>query len=495
MPADDNDQTQNGEQNRRQKWKGIIGEKLGEKLGGSLFVNKAYTRLLSAQTVTSLGDWLGLIAITVLAGQIGAGSSETSIGFVLSARLIPGFFLSQLAGVVADKMDRRKLMMVCDMARALLLLSLPFADRIWHIVLISFLIEIFTLLWIPAKEALVPNLVPKESMSTVNSLSLIATYGTFPLASVFIFILVPLGKILGGVDALTFLQITDNSIAFYVDSLTFSASALLLYSMAKHINLASPAKIKSRLTGNIIWHYIVSAVKDSRDGLKYIAVTPVVRGVNLGLATALLGGGMLIPLGAIFADDVLNAGTMGFVSMQIALGSGVAVGVVILYFFNRHTKKITDEHVFVWSSWGAGVSLIVAVSSSSLLATLIFIGFLGIFAGTLYVAGFTLMHSRVSDDIRGRAFSSLYALMRFCVLISLAIGPFLATLIGRITIAIVGQDIGSYDLPRVRVTLWLAGLVILLAGGIASSGFKFKNGENGDIDENGENGENEKEKE
>ena len=446
-----------------------------------IFGNRAYARLFGAQTVTSIGDWLGLIAISILATEIGASSPEASIGFVLAARLLPGLFFSQLAGVFADKMDRRKLMMVCDLSRAGLLLLLPFVNAVWHLIVISLFLELFTLLWIPAKEAMVPNIVPKNRLATVNSFSLLATYGTFPLASLILLLVAPISKVLDDIGFLNFLRITDTSIAFYIDSLTFVGSALLVYSMTKYIKKKEPKKATSKISKNLVKHYVVDAIKEIGEGIKYIAVTPVVRGVNLGLGTALLGGGMLIPLGTIFATDVLGAGTTGYAAMQAALGSGAAVGVITLIFLRRLYKKVTDEHIFVWASLGAGFSLIIAVTFNILWGSLVFIGLLGVFAGSLYVAGFTIIHARVANDIRGRVFSSLYTLMRMCVLFSLVIGPFLATLIGRITRGIVGNTINLgefvYQLPGVRITLWLAGIVIIFAGGVASKGFKFPNGD------------------
>jgi dTMP kinase len=96
---------------------------------------------------------------------------------------------------------------------------------------------------------------------------------------------------------------------------------------------------------------------------------------------------------------------------------------------------------------------------------------LGICGGAVYVVGFTLLHENVEDELRGRIFSALYTIVRLCLLIAFALGPFLAELLDRIsnrlftnrTITILGRDL---FVPGERLTLWLAGVIILAAGTI-----------------------------
>ncbi len=96
---------------------------------------------------------------------------------------------------------------------------------------------------------------------------------------------------------------------------------------------------------------------------------------------------------------------------------------------------------------------------------------LGVCAGSVYVLGFTLLHESVEDELRGRIFSALYTLVRFCVLVAFAVGPLLSDLLDRLSrryfdrmISVAGLDVA---IPGVRLTLWLAGLIILGAGVLA----------------------------
>jgi dTMP kinase len=168
---------------------------------------------------------------------------------------------------------------------------------------------------------------------------------------------------------------------------------------------------------------------------------------------------------------VLNAGTAGFGLFVFALGLGVAVGVVLLSVFQRHIPK---PQVFAGSVFLAGVSLIIAASTSALEFAALFVALLGMFAGSVYVLGFTILHESVDDELRGRIFSALYTLVRFCVLIAFAVGPFLSEVLDRLSKSLAGADreitvVGlSVAVPGVRLTLWLAGLIIIGAGILAT---------------------------
>src|SRR5690606_39017924 len=88
-----------------------------------------------------------------------------------------------VAGVLLDRWDRKRVMVLADVGRGLVLATLPFVTTLPQLVAASLALEVLTLLWSPAKEATVPNVVPVGHLATANSLSLVAAYGTFPLAS------------------------------------------------------------------------------------------------------------------------------------------------------------------------------------------------------------------------------------------------------------------------------------------------------------------------
>jgi dTMP kinase len=434
-----------------------------------VFGSRKFLNLWVAQLVSAFGDWLGFLAITILAADVGGGSGGAAVGLVMSARIIPGFFLAPWAGVMIDRWDRKRVMVTCDLVRAGVIACLPFVRNVPGLVLASLVLEVCTLLWSPAKEASVPNLVPREKLTNANSLSLAAAYGTFPIAALVFALLAQLAKTVGDLSWLSVLKTDQEALAFYVDMVTFMVSAYLI-SRLELDDFERRARARANAAGSDKRIDFSQTFHELKEGWRFIFANPVVRSVNLGLATGLIGGGMVVPLGSIFARDVLGAGTAGYGAFITSLGVGVAAGVLLLSVVQRHIPK---PQIFELSLCMAGVCLILAATTTTLTAAIVFIFLLGVCAGSIYVVGFSLLHENTDDELRGRIFSALYTLVRLCLLIAFAVGPFMAeaanSISGRILTDHIWHLPGGREvyLPGVRITLWFAGALILLAGLVA----------------------------
>ena len=428
-----------------------------------IFGTPEFFRLWLAQVVSATGDWLGLLAISILAIRVGSGSEGAALSLVLVARIAPGFFFGPIAGVLVDRWDRKKVMVRCDLGRAAVMIALPFVDTILGLVIASLILEALTMLWSPAKEASVPNLVPERYLTTANSLSMIAAYGTFPIGAGLMALFGRLSTALFSAEWADGFRLHEEGLAFYANALTFLIAAGLIFS------LDLPHRLKRSKTEEIaLKERLAEPINDLREGWNFIFVNPVARTVNMGLATALIGGGMLVPLGAIYATEVLNAGDGGFGFLITALGLGMAVGVGLVSWVQRHLSK---TKIFTWSLVAAGTFLIVSASTSQIHFSGIMTFCIGICAGSVYVLGFTLLHENVADELRGRIFSTFYLLTRMCVLLALVVGPLLEETFDRLSKRFWERDINifGYELfvPGVRLTLWLAALIMLIAGLIA----------------------------
>ncbi|MGH9116935.1 MAG: MFS transporter [Acidimicrobiales bacterium] len=444
-----------------------------------LFGTHEFFRLWLAQVVAALGDWLGFLGITILAASVGLGgdgaaSAGAAVGLVMIARIVPGFFLAPVAGVMVDRWDRKRVMVACNLGRAAVVATLPWVDSVLGLVVASFLLEVGALLFSPAKEASVPNLVPPDRLTTANSLSLVAAYGTFPIASLLFALLAGVAAWLGNIDALGFLELNRTALAFYIQGLTFVVSALLIATLP----LWSPRVgvrperdddadgADDQPSRRIVWG---ATFRELKEGWRYVFINPIVRSVNVGLAIGLVGGGMVVPLGSVFSIAVLGAGAAGFGLFVTALGFGVAGGVIALSVLQSRIDKV---RIFTLSLLVAGASLIGAASVSSLAPALALVFVLGTGAGGVYVLGFTLLHENTDDELRGRTFSALYTLVRLCLLIAFAVGPFMAELLDDLSARLFGDrrvEVFGVEvfLPGVRLTLFLAGLLVL-AGGVVT---------------------------
>lgn len=420
-----------------------------------VFGTKSYFRLWLAQVISSTGDWIGLIAILAIAARV-SDNSGAAVSLVMLARVVPGFFLGTIGGVLIDRFDRRLVMVFADVGRAAMLILLPFVETLFALVVISLLLEVFTLLWGPAKDASVPNLVGNEQLASANTLSLVASYGTFPFASVIFSLLAALAAWLGGFGALHRLEVDQETLALFFDAGTFIASAIIVFTLPiPRGGSTSEKKLK-----------LSETVRDIKEGLAYIAHEPRVRGVIVGLGLGLIGGGAMIPLGPVFAKAGIGGDAATFGVLMSALGFGAATGVILFLFLQ---KKVPRETVFDFAVMGTGVFLMIAATLSSLFPAALAVALLGACAGTSYVTGFTVLQETVQDDMRGRIFATLYTVIRMCLLVALVISPLWADFwdwivndVADVGVVSIGQV--DYSFPGVRIALWGGGLITLGAG-------------------------------
>ena len=426
-----------------------------------LFGSPSFFRLWVAQVVSAIGDWLGFVAIVAVATRI--SGSAGAISLVMSARLVPGFFLAPVAGVLVDRYDRKRIMVTCDLVRAAVLFTIPFVTAIWQLVLASLVLEVATLLWSPAKEASVPNLVPASHLTTANSLSLVAAYGTFPIATLLFALLAKVADALGEFDALAVLPVNQESVALYVDVATFALSALFISTLVLPRRAGAAAD-----PGRAVRMDLGQTGRELKEGWRFMVTNPVVRAVMVAVGTGLIGGGMLVPLGDLFSQRVLGGGSAGFGLLLTALGFGLAVGVVLISVLQKRLPKV---QVFCAAVMAAGVALGLGATMSTLTPALAAVFVLGICAGTIYVLGFTILHERVADELRGRVFASLYTLVRLCVLLAFAAGPLLADRLEAVSQRLFDGSVdvagATVAIPGVRLALWLAAAIILVAGVLA----------------------------
>ncbi|HMY85715.1 MAG TPA: MFS transporter [Microthrixaceae bacterium] len=465
-----------------------------------VFITRRFFALFNVQVISALGDWVGFFAITSLAASIST-QPEAAIALVTTARVAPGIFLAPFIGVIVDRFDRKRIMVVSDVARAGVFLLLPLVQTVPGLIVASFILEMFTLAWSPAKEATVPAVVPADRLTTANSLGLVAAYATMPIAGPIQYVLKVLNDHLAEISVLAFLGLNrelgdTQTLAFYFDAASFLVSALLISRFVyRGLPSTSAAAREARAveaaaaTGDgspstfaeaeeAERSSLRGAFDDIREGLQFIGANPIVRGVILGLATGLIGGAMLVPLGPTFARFVIgNANT--FPLFITALGLGVATGVVSL---TALQKRLPKEQAFPVLVFAGGVSMFFGVSMSTFWLAALGIFGLGACAGAVYVLGFTLLQEHTDDELRGRIFATMLTLVRACVLLALVVGPTLATVFNGFARAATGDQEGvptasvfGFDLaiPGVRLTLWLAALILCGAGVLASRSMKI----------------------
>ncbi|MCA1707328.1 MAG: dTMP kinase, partial [Actinobacteria bacterium] len=415
-----------------------------------LFRNRDYMRFFMAQAVSSLGDWIGVIAIAVFASRIGG---VKAVGLVMTARVLPGFIAGPIGGVLADRWDRKRTMVVADIVRAVIIFSLPFFPNLLYLLLASVLLESMTLVWGPAKDASLPHVVPPSHLTHANSLSLFAIYAPWPLASIVFAGLAALGGMVGeSVPVLEGLRNSREALALWVNSLTFVFSAIMIGSLSITSSTTRAAKLDFKEAG-----------RDLLEGLRFVRDDRRVRPWLLGIAFTFTAAGGVFSLGVGFVKDVLGASPdSGFAFLIGFLATGMIIGLLLA---GPIAKKIAPDIMFSSAILLSGAGLIGLASMGSLNTAIPMVSALGFFGGLAYSTGYTLMQTRTTDELRGRTFSAAYTLIRIGTLVGLGLFPFLAGFIGDHVVS--SPFGGEIALPGSRITLWIAGL-FAIGGGLFS---------------------------
>jgi dTMP kinase len=363
--------------------------------------------------LSSLGDWLGLLALTALANASAdtyAGKNY-AIATVLFLRVLPALVMGPVAGWIADKLDRRITLIWGDYVRGALFLTIPIVGELWWVFVVTVLVEIVSLVWGPAKDATVPNLVPRHRLEAANQISLATTYGSaLPAAALF--------AGLTFVDKLyrhLFSAFPEGPIdlALYFNALTFVISGLVIATLRDIPR--GPADAESETPLRVVV-----------DGWKYVAHTPLVRGLVIGIVGAFAAGGVVIGLARVFVSD-LGGGDPGygvlFGTVFLGLGLGMWRGPRLLHGLSR-------RRMFGLSLTITGLLLLPLALVQQLEIVTAITLVLGFFAGVAWITGNTLLGLEVPDEIRGRTFAFLGSMIRLALALVLATAPLVAGVIG-----------------------------------------------------------------
>ncbi len=419
---------------------------------------RAFRRVWYCTALSSLGDWLGLLAMTALATSLAHGyrAQNYALGGVLVAQLLPAVVLGPFAGVFADRFDRRRTMVVTDALRFVLFLTIPLAhlvvsqrETLAWLYVANFLIQCLSLFWTPAKDASVPNLVRRDQIETANQLSLITTYGLTPVLGAALFsVLSLITNVLA--RHFSFFKAQPVNLALYFNAATFLVGAIVVYTVHEISGRRAgrPAEDQPGM-GQL-----------AREGLSFIRHSRLVGGLIVGLVGAFAAGGAVIGAGKVYVRS-LGGGNAAygvlFGTVFVGLGAGMAFG-------PRIARELSRRRLFGLSIMFAALCLILTAVTPQVAVAMIFVLGIGFGAGVAYLAGTTLMGTDVEDEIRGRIFAVLQSLIRVVLLLAVAAVPFIVATVGVHTISI-----GSWrpTVDGTRFVLIAGGLLALAAGVLA----------------------------
>jgi DHA3 family macrolide efflux protein-like MFS transporter len=364
--------------------------------------HRSFLALWIGQLVSQVGDQFVIIAVLVLINQL--TRSALPVGIVGLCLTAPSLLFGLLGGVFADRWDRKAVMIVSDILRGVAVLALVFvreADHLYILYLVTFIGTSVGVFFGPARNAVIPNIVPERLLLAANAL----IQGSQVIA-----------MILGASMAGFIVDWLGVGFAFVFDSLTFFVSAIAIVAMR------IPRKTVAKQQGDVreIWAQL-------KEGLSFIKRNPFLANVMVITGLATFGFAAIFVLGVMHLGDVLGVDAKGFGILYAVEGLGVVVGGTIL---TRFLARIKVNWVVAVCMIALGVSIIAFAAAPSYALVMVSMIVIGLSIVSARAALATLTQALVPDEKRGRVESAVAMVMGAATSVSAALSGFFGDLIG-----------------------------------------------------------------
>ncbi|TMQ92522.1 dTMP kinase [Actinomadura soli] len=404
-----------------------------------------FRRLRSALTLSGLGLWLCVPALTAMAATLtrddDAAARAQAVGAVLALMLLPAALLAPLAGMLAARVDRRLMLLIADVLRLVILVTVPLVGTLPWTMAAAFLVAFLALLWTPAARASLPALVPdEERRARAHRSANRVVYGPAPAAAL-------LFAVLALIADGTLGRGSRADLALYVTAALFLGSSALVAAIrdipaSVPIHVASPLKLLFQGPG-----------------------AGAARGLGLAVTAASFAACAVVAVARVHAGE-LGGGDAGYGSVLAGLtlgaGSGLFLGPRVLVPFSR--RRLLGLAVLA-----AAVTLVVLALVQNLVVVVFATGLLGVFAGAAWTTGTTVLTDPdaggdpdAPDDSRPSAYLRSVAVVT--AVVAFAAVPLIAGAVGSHRLDLAG---GVYDATGTGTALLIAAVLALLAGAVA----------------------------
>lgn len=387
--------------------------------------NAAFRRVWLAQIVSEMGDWLNYTALMQLIHRFTPGAEGAGWLLILQMMMFP--LLSPIAGVVADRFDRRKVMIATDLARMVIVLGFLFVDgpsKLWLLYALAGMQASLVAFFEPARQALVPSVAKKNELVTANALSSVTWSVTLGI-----------GGFLGGLIA----DRWGISNAFICDSASFLISASLLMRIPDYRRETSKSEIQGHERGG-----------DFLTAVKFLLAHPAVLAVVLVKSGISIAGSGVWLLAVVYGQKVFPMGNDGALSVGIlngAHGLGALIGAVLTARYMKMPRLSIAWGILLlftfraafFGIWGMAGNIWVVVFATLLITAC---------GSLLWVSSTTILQNMIPADLRGRIFAIEFGLL------TLAMAGFLW---------LIGRALDHWRLSPATVTYGTAGAAGLVA--------------------------------
>ena len=358
--------------------------------------NRNFRQLWYGQITSLFGDWFNLIASAALVAQL--TGSGMAIGGLFVVRMLAPFLVSPLAGVAADRYNRKKLLILTDLIRAIIVLGFLFVRteaQVWLLYALTALQLSLTGVFFPTRNAILPDIVTRRELGAANALTS-ATWS----------VMLALGAAMGGLVAGGW----GVYPAFIIDSLTFLLSAFFI------------ARVRYRRDHE---HEsdgsLAEALRQYIEGLSYLKHHPDILVISLHKAAlTLFVSGAFDVIQVSVAKDVFVIGKGGGISLGImyaVVGVGSGIGPILARrFTGDRDRPMRVALMLAYVAMAVGLLITSSLASFGVVlfgATLRAVG-----GGMIWVFSTQLLLHLVPNKVRGRVFSTEFAFMTLAMAIS-----------------------------------------------------------------------------
>lgn len=381
--------------------------------------NRDFLALWLGQVISQVGDSFTFLALLITVNRL--TGSTASMGLMMISLTLPQLLFSFVAGVVVDRIDRKKIMIFSDLLRAFLVLAfitVRSAQQIYVLYVVGFLLSTVSVFFWPAKTAMIPRLVEgQRKLLSANALS-----QTIRVAAMLI------GPALAGF-LIAWLGV---SLAFVVDSLTYLASAIAIMT----ISASGATMDQERMGTRMVWERFA-------EGFSYMLRHRTILAIIVTLMVALLGMGAIEVLFVPFLQGEFGVGPEGLGFVQTAQGVGMLVGSVAI---GNLAKRFQLTRIIAWTLALLGLSVTFCGLVRQYTLILIAVFGAGLALAPLNAALHTLMQITVPDEKLGRVGSVVDTSATVSYLISMSGAALLAEAIGTRTVFVAAGLIAALSI-------------------------------------------------
>lgn len=364
-----------------------------------------FRKLFVAQAISDIGDGMTFMALLLLVNQL--THSPAALAVLSIAVALPSMVGGVIAGAYADRLDRRRIMIVSDTLRALVVLVFVIAgtvERLPILYVAAFVQAAIGTFFSPARGALIPKVVPAGGLMAASGLSQLSRM---------------IGGLLGtGLTGVVFALSASAWPVFILDAATFVASVLIVLRVDPALG-----RVVDHPPGAPRQGVGASAI----EGLRIIGRSPTLLATVTGLAIAMLGMGAVNVLFVPFLIDVLreSAAWAGPLEAAQTLSMVLAGGLVATL-----AARMSPQSIVVGSLLGIGATIALLSAAPGAPAVLVIVFIVGWFVTPAQAATQTIILSTATNDVRGRVIGAFQASMSTTTIVSTAAAGILASVIG-----------------------------------------------------------------